>query len=108
MLMDAQSATQVIPPRRRPFVSALLLGFVTTAITYGVALACAAAQLHSAVVILAWPTFALIGLLPPGAPVTSDSPENPWPLLASIAVAWLIYSSLWYFWLGRRRYTAAA
>ena len=107
-LMDAHSKTAENSQRRRPFVVVLVLGFVTTAITYGAALACAAAQLHSAVVILAWPTFALTRLLPPSAPVTSGSPENPWPLLASVALAWLIYSSLWYLWLGRRRSMAVA
>ena len=104
--MDAQSTTPEGP--RRPFIAASLFGVATTAITYGAALACAAAQLHSAVVALAWPTFALTRLLPPGAPVTSGSLENPWPLLASIALAWLIYSSLWYLWLGRRRSVSAA
>jgi hypothetical protein len=107
-LMDAHSTTSKSQSPLRPVVAALLLGFVTTAVTYGAALACAAAQLHSAVVIFAWPTFALTGLLPAGEAVTSDSPENPWPALASVALAWLIYSALWYLWLGRRRSVSAA
>ena len=104
--MDDQGTTPECP--RRPFVVAIFWGLATTAINYGAALACAAAQLHSAVVALAWPTFALTRLLPPGAPVTSGSPENPWPALASIALAWLIYAFLWYLWLGRRHSLSAA
>jgi hypothetical protein len=102
--MAAQSSTQAHSASlwRRPIVNALLAGFATTVLTYLVALACAAAQLHSAVVVLAWPTFALTRLLPPGEPVTSGSPSSPWWPLATVAVAWVIYSSLWYFWLGRQ------
>ena len=95
-----------LEPRRQLIVKSLLAGFATTAVTYLAALACAAAQLHSAVVVLAWPSFALGTLLPTGEPVTSGSPSSPcWPL-ATLGIAWLIYSSLWYFWFGRRRITA--
>lgn len=107
MLKDDRSNSASSTLRRRPF-AALVLGFVTTMLTYGSALAFAAAQLHTAVVILAWPTFVLVRLLPPGPPVTSGSPQTPWLMPGSVVVAWLMYSTLWYFWLGRRRYTAVA
>jgi len=106
--MGIRSITLESTRRRRPLIVSLSLGLATVVITYGAALACAAVQLHSAVVILMWPSFTLIRLLPAGAPVTSDSPENPWPMLASVALAWLVYSSLWYLWLGRRRSMSAA
>jgi hypothetical protein len=100
----AHSAT----PRRRLIIKSLAAGFATTAATYLLALACVAAQLHSLVVVLAWPAFALTRLLPPGELVTPDSPSSPWQPLAAVGIAWLIYSSLWYFWLGRRQVRAGA
>ena len=101
------SQKQPPSPRRRLVTKSLLVGLTITVATYLAALACAAAQLHSAAVFLAWPTFVLTGLMPPGEPVTSGSPSDPWWPLATVGVAWLIYSSLCYYWLGRRRAAGA-
>ena len=87
---------------KHAWLKALLAGFLIMLGTYLAALACAAAQLHSAVVILMWPTFLLTRLMPAGEPVTPDTPSGLWLPLAGIAFAWLIYSVATYFWLGRR------
>ena len=86
----------------RHIVKAMIAGLAITLATYLAALACAAAQLHSAVVVLAWPTFAITRLLPPGEPVTCCSPSSPWLLFSTVGVAWLIYSVASYFWFNRR------
>ena len=87
---------------------AVLYGLAIAVATYLAALACAAAQLHAAVVALMWPTSVLTRLFPPGEPVTYDSPSTPWLPLAGFALAWLIYSVASFYWLRRRHISAGA
>jgi hypothetical protein len=88
--------------RGKLFVKSTLAGLSITIATYLAALACAAAQLHSAVVVLAWPSFVVTRLLPPGEPVTCCSPSSPLLLLTTVGVAWLFYSAVCYIWFSRR------
>jgi hypothetical protein len=106
--MAAQKAISTPTSAVRSGWVALLAGAAITLATYGAALVCAWAQLHSAVVVLAWPTFALVTLFPASEPVTYNSPASPWPALGTIVVAWLFYSAVCQLWLRRRRAPAVA
>ncbi|GAB1597215.1 hypothetical protein [Lysobacter claricitrinus] len=92
----------------RPVRKALLVGGLIAAGTYGLALLCAVAQLNAAVVALAWPTFAITALLPPGEPVTYDLPSSPWLPLSTLFAAWAFYSAAWYIWHRYRNISAGA
>jgi hypothetical protein len=85
-----------------------LAGLAITVTTYLAALACAAMQFHTAVVVLAWPSFALTRILPAGEPVTSDSPSTLWLPVTGFALAWIIYSSASFYLFRRRRLSSGA
>ena len=106
--MSTRDTKQLGSTSARSVRKALLAGGLITLGTYSLALVCAVAQLHTAVVALAWPTFAITGLLPPGEPVTYDSPSSPWLPLSTLLVAWVFYSAVWYIWHRYRNVTAGA
>ena len=101
--MAAVTSSKVWPASNPRFLKAVFAGFAITVATYLAALACAAAQLHSAVSLLLWPSTVLAHLLDDGTPVTFDSPSPLWQPLAHFALAWLIYSTASFFWLSRKR-----
>ena len=84
------------------WMKASSIGLVVTVATFGAAAICYAQQLHTAVVILAWPFFIFIQLIPAGEPVTTGSPSESWPAIAGLAFGWLIYSSIAYVFLRYR------
>ena len=90
------------------WLKALLVGLLAMTASLAAMLMCAAAQLHTAVVIFGWPIFLMARALSTGEPVAGDSPENPWPLVVGLAFGWLVYSSLAFYWLRQRAHGARA
>ena len=86
----------------RLWPKAIAFGLLVTVTTYLAAMASAAAQHITAAIVLAWPMFVVLKALPAGEDVTTGSPSNPWPFLASVALAWLIYSLGALIWLRHR------
>jgi hypothetical protein len=104
--MAAVTSPKVGQGAKPPLLRAVLAGFVISVATYLAALACAAAQLHSAVALLLWPSSVLGKLLDDGTPVTFGSPSPLWQPLAHFALAWLLYSVASFFWLSRKETSA--
>ena len=90
------------------WLKALLIGLLAMIASLAAMAICAAAQLDTAVLVLGWPIFLFVELLSTGELVTSDSPENPLPLIAGISFWWLLYSSLAFFWLRHRAHGSRA
>ena len=68
------------------WLKALLIGLLAMIASLAAMAICAAAQLDTAVLVLGWPIFLFVELLSTGELVTSDSPENPLPLIAGISL----------------------
>ena len=90
------------------WLKASFIGLIVTVASYATALIFAAAQLHTAVVIFAWPIFMFLRMQPAGEPVTTGSPSNPWPLIVGAIFGWLLYSTVSYFWLWIRSLSVSA
>ena len=89
---------------RSLLLKAAMIGVLVLVLTYVAAALCFLVQLHGFVALLLWSTF-FVGVLivSPNELVTDGSPENLWVPILGMALAWLTYSAIAYFWLGRRR-----
>ncbi len=100
------SATSIAA--NRYLIKALLLGFVITIFSYLIAFVCFAAQLHTAVSVLLWPSFVLTQVLPDTGLVTSGSLSSAWLPIADFTLALLVYSAASFYWLRHRHISAGA
>jgi hypothetical protein len=87
---------------RSLLLKAAMIGVLVLALTYVAAAMFFFAQLHGFVTVLLWSTF-FVGAFSPDELVTDGSPENLWIPILGMALAWLTYSAIAYFWLKRRR-----